>query len=64
MNAKQQVLDALDDIEKAILELSGNENAAKKQTDLEVAILKKQIARQAEAKKKIIQAIDIIRKAA
>jgi len=64
MNAKQQVLDALDDIEKAILELSGNENAAKRQTDLEVAILKKQIARQAEAKKKINLAIDIIRKAA
>jgi len=64
MDAKRQVLDALDDIERAILELSGNENAAKRQTDLEVAILKKQLARQAEAKKKIIQAIDIIRKAA
>jgi hypothetical protein len=64
MDLKKQIFDELDAIDAAVAKLQGSEAAAKKQMDLEIAILKKQVAGLSEknhaADKKIAESLHIL----
>jgi hypothetical protein len=62
MDAKKQIFDELEEIENIIAALQGSKTAAEKQTDLEIAILRKQIAKQRDAQAKIDESIRILEK--
>ena len=65
MDAKAEIFSMLDDIEAKIATLKGAGAAANRQTDLEVAILKKQVNELASANKagatKVKQALSILK---
>ena len=62
---KKQVFAELDALEAGIMRLQGSEVASKNQTDLEIAILREQVAKQADAQKtakdKIDKALSILK---
>ncbi|MDR1071940.1 MAG: hypothetical protein LBL21_04845 [Rickettsiales bacterium] len=58
MSVKKQIFDELNAIEAAVSNLKGSEVASKKQTDLEIAILRKQ---RLTAGEKIDAALGILR---
>jgi hypothetical protein len=58
MDIKKQIFNELNDLESAISALRSSEVASKKQTDLEIAILRKQ---QTDAGEKIDRALGILK---
>jgi hypothetical protein len=58
MSVKKQIFDELNAIETAVSNLKGSEVASKKQTDLEIAILRKQ---HADADEKIDAVLGILK---
>ena len=62
---KKQIFTELDALEAGIMKLQGSETASKNQTDLEIAILREQVAKQKESQKtaadKIDKALSIIK---
>ena len=65
MEIKEQIFNELDDLEAAIFNLRGSETASKNQTDLEIAILRKQVAKLNESRdlagKKIDKSIALLK---
>ncbi|MDR1826330.1 MAG: hypothetical protein LBQ49_01400 [Rickettsiales bacterium] len=57
-DVKEQILNELDDLEAAIFNLRGEASASKNQTDLEVAILRKQVAKLNESRDAAARKID------
>ena len=55
---KEQILGELNDLEAAIFNLRGSETASKNQTDLEIAILRKQVAKLAESREGAVKKIE------
>jgi hypothetical protein len=60
MDLKKLILDELKEMEQAIAGLQGLKTAAERQTDLEIAILKRQVAKQNDARMKIDESIRIL----
>ncbi|MDR2268916.1 MAG: hypothetical protein LBD94_01910 [Rickettsiales bacterium] len=64
MGVKEQIFNELGELESIAGRLRGAESAFKKQTDLEIAILKKQVAKlnetRATANDKINQALSVL----
>lgn len=50
MGMKDQIFEELNDLESAVVRLSESEAASKKQTDLEIAILRQQIEKSNDAR--------------
>ena len=58
MDIKEQILGELDDLETAVFNLRGVASASKNQTDLEIAILRKQVAKLNESREQAGKKID------
>ena len=57
-DVKEQILGELDSLEAAIFNLRGDASASKNQTDLEIAILRKQVAKLNESREQATKKID------
>ena len=58
MDVKERIFSELNDLEAAIFNLRGSETAAKNQTDLEIAVLRKQVAKLSESREAAVKKID------
>jgi hypothetical protein len=65
MSIKSQIFNELNEIEAAVLNLRDSESASKQQTDLEIAILRRQLSKANESRmdagEKIERALSIIK---